>query len=78
MKYREAIAELLSEVVLGKMSTSEAVAHIKEQSREKVDQADQNRFTEIVETELMHLHEGNIARYRIRPSEFDAWRERWR
>ncbi|MGO1672265.1 MAG: hypothetical protein ACTHYC_15675 [Sphingobacterium sp.] len=27
-------------------------------------------FTEVVETELMGIHEGNFARYRIAPSEF--------
>ncbi len=26
---------------------------------------------------LMALHEGNIARYRLRPSEFAAWRVEW-
>jgi hypothetical protein len=32
----------------------------------------------VVETEIMGLHEGNIARYRLRPSEYQAWRETWR
>jgi Fic family protein len=27
--------------------------------------------------ELISLHEGNFARYRIRPSEFAAWRQVW-
>jgi hypothetical protein len=31
-----------------------------------------------VETEIMSLHEGNIARYRLRPAEYRAWRENWR
>ena len=32
---------------------------------------------EVVETELTSLHEGNFARYQIRPSEFAAWRKVW-
>ena len=28
--------------------------------------------------ELMSLHEGNIARYRLRPAEYDAWQRTWR
>ena len=40
--------------------------------------ADQQRFTEVAETELMSLHEGNFARYQIRPSEFEAWQRVWR
>ncbi len=37
-----------------------------------------NRFIEVVETELSSLHEGNIARYRLRPNVFANWRENWR
>lgn len=29
------------------------------------------------ETELLGLHEGNFARYPIRPAEFTAWQEVW-
>jgi hypothetical protein len=36
------------------------------------------RFVEVVETEIMNLHEGNIARYRLRPSEYESWMDRWR
>jgi hypothetical protein len=39
--------------------------------------ADQARFIEMVETELLALHEGNFARYRIRPSTFAAWQKAW-
>jgi hypothetical protein len=36
-----------------------------------------NGFREVAETELLSLHEGNFARYVIRPSEFAAWRDVW-
>ena len=45
---------------------------------EQAPQEDQMRFIEVVETELMSLHEGNIARYRLRPSEYLTWRPMWR
>ena len=35
------------------------------------------RFREAAERELLSLHEGNFARYRVRPSEFEAWQEVW-
>jgi hypothetical protein len=47
-------------------------------ARQRVKQEDVMRFIEIAETELMSLHEGNIARYRLRPSEYTAWREIWK
>jgi hypothetical protein len=32
----------------------------------------------VVETELSGLHEGNIARYRLKLSEFKDWNKNWR
>lgn len=44
---------------------------------DRVYPADRGRFVEIAEAELTGLHEGNFARYQIRPSEFAAWRKIW-
>jgi hypothetical protein len=46
-------------------------------AREKVAAEDRERFRDIAENELLSLHEGNYARYRIRPAEFEAWRHVW-
>ena len=40
-----------------------------EQANRHISKADQARFIELVDTELLSLHEGNYARYRVRPSE---------
>ena len=50
----------------------------KKAAPEQVPPADQARFVEIVETEMMSLLEGNIARYRLRLAEYHAWRQGWR
>ena len=39
---------------------------------------ERERFREMAEAELLGLHEGNFARYQIKPSEFDAWLKGWR
>ena len=39
--------------------------------------ATRERFREIAENDLLALHEGNYARYQIRPAEFEVWREVW-
>ena len=44
---------------------------------DEVNAPDRARFVEVAETEAMSLHEGNISRYRLRPSEYDAWRAVW-
>jgi hypothetical protein len=33
-----------------------------------------DHFVRLVQQEMSSLHEGNFARYRLRPSEFRAWR----
>lgn len=34
-------------------------------------------FIKVVDTELMALHEGNIAKFKIKPHEFHAWQDVW-
>ena len=55
-----------------------ATALARQRAAEQVPPSDQARFVEVVETEIMSLHEGNIARYRLRPAEYQAWRQGWR
>ena len=55
----------------------DVATRIADWSKEKIDSSDRQHFAEIVEAELIGLHEGNFARYRIRPSEFAACRQVW-
>jgi hypothetical protein len=59
------------------VSRKDAAARIAAWSQKKIDLGGRRRFAELAETELIGLHEGNFARYRIRPSEFAAWRQVW-
>jgi len=78
LRYRTQIYEFVSTVVQGLMTKREAIRWIARGSDKKISIEDKARFIEVVETELSSLHEGNIARYRIRPSEYEAWQETWR
>jgi len=49
--------------------------HIASWVEENIPPAERDRFKEMAEGELLSLHEGNFARYQIRPSEFSAWRQ---
>ena len=51
--------------------------HVDAWIQEHVDSQERERFREAGEVELLSLHEGNFARYQIRPFEFTAWREVW-
>lgn len=77
LQYREQIAQLVTEVVHKKMSKPEAVAYIQGFTSRHIQIPDRERFIEVVENQLLSLHEGSIARYRLRSSEFVSWRETW-
>jgi hypothetical protein len=77
LRYRAIISSTIAEIVRGKMNKTTANAYIERQATTELPAADQARFKEIAATELMALHEGNIARYRLRPSEYLDWRQTW-
>lgn len=78
LRHHQALAATITEIVTAGMDKKAAVAHIKQRAAEIMSPADGMHFIEIVETELMSLHEGNIARYRLRPSQYRTWMETWR
>ena len=78
LRYRALIAAVVAAVVRTGMGKKAATALARQSAGEQVPAADQARFVEVAETELMSLHEGNIARYRLRPAEYQAWQQGWR
>lgn len=77
MKYRSLIHSTVAHVVCTPLNKTQAIAYIRDQASNQADPADQARFIEVVETQLMSLHEGNMARYGIRPAVFEAWTAGW-
>lgn len=78
LQHRGAIASFVREVVFGGMDKRVAAKWISENAAGTISQIERAKFIEVVETELGCLHAGNIARYRLRPSEFETWRQGWR
>lgn len=76
LKYREAIRELITEIISNAMPQKEAMAIIRQKAT-TLPEKDQAKFTEAVETELLSLHDGNFARYWVRPLAFKKWKEVW-
>jgi hypothetical protein len=72
------IAGAVAEVVTQAMDKKKAAAFIKQYAAKQVVEEDRARFVEVVETEVMSLHEGNFVRYRLRPSQYQSWKEKWR
>ena len=78
LQHREAITEAVRTVVTKTMDRETAVAFFRRRARDAMPPAERARFMEVVETEIMGLHEGNVARFRLTPREFDVWKRTWR
>lgn len=75
-KYRAELVEAVAGIVReGKPNNSGDARAI---AANLVPTEDRQRFASMVSEELRHLHEGSIARYKLRLAEFKAWREKQR
>ena len=78
LHHRERLKEVVAAVVRSGMDKKAAAAFVRREAEKLPEIDDRRRFGEIAETELTSLHEGNFARYRLRPAEFAAWQKTWR
>ncbi len=77
VKYRSLRKGTVAFVVREQMNKKSTTAYLRQQAQNNVPDAERMKFVEVVETELMSLHEGNISRYGLKPSEFERWRQSW-
>ena len=78
LRHRTALREVVGAAVRGGMNKKQATVHVGAWAQKHIDAGERERFRETAESELLSLHEGNFARYQIRPSEFAAWQEIWK
>jgi len=78
LRYRPLVAETIGKIVSTSMDKKTAAVFINQCAVKGVPMENRSRFIEVVETEAMNLHEGNIARYHLRLSQYQRWRETWR
>lgn len=76
-KHKAALRQIISEVVRSRMDRKAAAAYIAGWVDKNLPEADREKFRDMAESELLSLHEGNFARYQIRPSEFQGWQQVW-
>lgn len=77
MRYRELIRETVASIVQRQMNRDSAIKFIRECANASVPADVRLKFIETVEQEIMGMHDGNYARFRIRHSEYEAWRKIW-
>ncbi len=72
LKYRAELAEVVADIV--RAGSPIDTSAIRPLAAKLVSAEDLPRFLKMTLDELRNLHEGNIARYRLRLAEFRAWR----
>jgi hypothetical protein len=77
LKYKNTMVEVVCSIVRRSLDKKKAIAAIRQHAKSLPPQ-DQAKFIETCERELRGLHEGNIARFRLKLSEFTAWHANWR
>lgn len=72
LRHREALITIVAEIVRGQQAPGEAA--VRAVAERLVPPQDLKRMVELALEDLAHLHEGNVTRYRLRLSEYQAWR----
>ena len=73
LRYRETLIDVVGALIRAKRPTTARA--IKALARPLVEANDVGAFVRLVQTEMAELHEGNIARFRVRPGEFREWKK---
>lgn len=77
LRHRQSLKSVVADVVKAAMTKKRAAKYVADWAKEKIQASERARFVEAAEGELLGLHEGNFARYPVRPSEFQAWLKAW-
>lgn len=77
LQYRDKIKSTVREIVLQKSDKEQANELIQNWTAHNIVDADRQKFVEIVESELLSLHVGNVQRYKISPKQFETWQKVW-
>lgn len=78
LRHRALIIATVGEIIRGCLDKKKAILAIKQKSTEFIPIHERAKFVEIMENELMSLHQGNIARFRLTLSEYELWMKTWR
>jgi fido (protein-threonine AMPylation protein) len=77
LKHRDALRQVVGTVVREQFDRAAAFNFLETWTAEHLAQDERDEFLRVAEDEILALHEGNFARYQVRPSEFTEWRKIW-
>ncbi|MGH9948052.1 MAG: Fic family protein [Pyrinomonadaceae bacterium] len=76
LRYRAQIQEIVRSIILDCVGGSDVVPQIHASiDSSTIAEADREEVFSLIEHEIVSLHDGNVARFKVRPSEFQAWKK---
>jgi hypothetical protein len=78
MKHRNALRDIVQTVVFECLDRNSAFKRIATWTEQRIEINEQDQFRQVAEGEVLGLHEGNYARYQLKPSQFKKWQEVWK
>ena len=76
LRYREPIREIVRSIILEKVAGEQVVQKIRELiEKQNLPETERDALFNLIETEIISLHDGNAARFKVRPSEFQTWKK---
>lgn len=76
LRYRDLIREIVRSIILERVAGEQVVRKIRDLiETQDIHEDDRAPLFSLIENEIISLHEGNVARYRVRPSEFQTWKD---
>jgi hypothetical protein len=73
IRYRDALIQAIQAIVRGRKIAS--ARNIRKLAAELVPEKDRKPFAKMAGDALQNLHEGSVARYKLKVSEFQAWKQ---
>ncbi len=77
VKFRLQIKKAVSDIIKNEIHKKNAPGWIVNFIDKSIPNSDKSKVMEIIENELRSLHEGSIARYGLRLTEYSKWKKKW-
>ena len=71
------IKQIVKKIVEARTSKETTAQKINELLGEKLETDERGEVINVIERELISLHEGNIARFKLSLSDFQMWKAKW-
>lgn len=76
LRYRTQIQEIIRTIITERVAGNDVVPRIHASiDASSVGETDREEVFGLIEQEIVSLHDGNVARFKVRPSEFQEWKE---